>query len=88
VAKKVSRVVMIRDGKTSSEMLAAAGAGFGQNEALGAFGFDSAAREEFAVLDRAGRVQIPQELLEALGVEGNKVRMEMEDGRLVITSGE
>jgi len=85
VAKKVSRVVMIRDGKTSSEMIAVPRA------KLDEFGFAAAqeeSHEEFAVLDRAGRVQIPAEALETLGVTGNKVRMNLEDKRLVITAAE
>ena len=41
-------------------------------------------QDEFAILDRAGRVQIPRDVLEQLGVEGNKVRMEVRDGELVI----
>jgi len=85
VAKKVSRVVTIRDGKTSAEMIAVPRAN------LGDFGFGAAqeeSHEEFAVLDRAGRVQIPSEALAALGVKGNKVRMNMEDGRLIITAME
>jgi len=87
VAEKVGRVVTIRDGKTSSETLASA-ASLGADGMLDAFGFGDAVREELAVLDRAGRVQIPTEVLAQLGVAGNKVKMEMEDGRLVITAVE
>jgi len=87
VAEKVGRVVTIRDGKTSSETLASA-ASLGADGMLDAFGFGDAVREELAVLDRAGRVQIPTEVLAQLGVVGNKVKMEMEDGRLVITAVE
>ena len=38
-----------------------------------------------AVLDKAGRIQIPRELLEQLGVKGNKVRVEMDEGKIVIS---
>ena len=41
-------------------------------------------QEEFAVLDRAGRVQIPSELLEEMGMEGNKVKLELVNGKIVI----
>ena len=44
--------------------------------------------EEFAVLDRAGRVQIPRELLDSIGVGGNKIRLKQEDGRVYIESAE
>ena len=41
-------------------------------------------QEEFAVLDRAGRVQIPSELLEQMGMDGNKVKLEFIGGKIVI----
>ena len=41
-------------------------------------------QEEFVVLDRAGRIQIPAELLQEMGMEGNKVKLEMVDGKIVI----
>jgi len=45
--------------------------------------FDNS-HDEFAVLDRAGRVQLPKEYLEKLGVQGNKVRLEYQDGKIII----
>ena len=45
-------------------------------------------QEEFAVLDRAGRVQIPSELLEQMGMDGNKVKLELIDGKIVIEKPE
>ncbi len=86
LAKKVNRVVAIRDGKTSSERIMKASYlerlsdihGFAEEET----------QEEYAVLDRAGRLQIPRELLEEIGLEGNKVRLEVENGRIVISGAE
>ena len=41
--------------------------------------------EELAVLDRAGRLQIPREYLERLGLAGAKmVKVELEDERIVL----
>ncbi len=84
LSKKVNRVVAIRDGKTSSEMIVK------QNYAdrLDSIGMFEDAHDEFAVLDKAGRVQIPRELLEQLGVKGNKVRLELKDGAVVISAPE
>lgn len=86
LAKKVDRVVAIRDGKTSSELirrksyaeeLAEIEAGIEQRE--------EETHEELAVLDRAGRLQIPREYLEALGLDGvNKIKVELEDGKIVL----
>lgn len=81
LSKKVSRVVAIRDGKTSSEMIVKQS----YADRLDSIGMFEEAHDEYAVLDKAGRVQIPREYLESMGIRGNKVRMEMEDGRIVIS---
>ena len=83
LAKKVNRVVSIRDGKTSSERIM-------KNdyreriEHLDIYWQEEETQEEFAVLDRAGRVQIPSELLEQMGMDGNKVKLEFIGGKIVI----
>ena len=55
---------------------------------LDSIGMFEEAHDEYAVLDKAGRVQIPRELLEQLGIHGNKVRLELEDGKIIITPPE
>lgn len=82
LSKKVSRVVAIRDGKTSSEMIVKQS----YADRLDSIGMLEEAHDEYAVLDKAGRVQIPREFLEGLGIQGNRVRMEMEDGKVVISA--
>lgn len=92
LSKKVNRVVSIRDGKTSSEMIMKQS----YAESLASIGSLSDAltesepdtHTEYAVLDRAGRVQIPKELLERIGVKGNKLRVEVVDGKIVIAAPE
>ena len=84
LSKKVNRVVAIRDGKTSSEMIMKQS----YADRLDAIGMFDEPHEEYAVLDKAGRVQIPRELLESIGVKGNKVSMEIVDGRIVIGAPE
>ncbi|MCI3922882.1 ABC transporter ATP-binding protein [Paenibacillus sp. TRM 82003] len=86
LARKVDRVVQIRDGKTSAEMirtvsyadeLARLEAEDGEPEA--------ATHTEYAVLDKAGRLQIPAGYLDAEEFKNsNKVRVEKEDGRIVL----
>jgi AbrB family looped-hinge helix DNA binding protein len=49
---------------------------------------DEPVQEEFAVLDRAGRIQIPAELLQEMGIQGNKVKIELSDGKIVIEKPE
>lgn len=84
LSKKVNRVVAIRDGKTSTEMIVKQDYA-GRLDSIGMF---EEAHDEYAVLDKAGRVQIPRELLEQLGIHGNKVRLELEDGKIIITPPE
>ena len=84
LSKKVNRVVAIRDGKTSSELIVKQGYA-DRLDSIGAF---EEAHDEFAVLDHAGRVQIPRELLEKLGVSGNKIRMDYEEGKIVLSPAE
>ena len=80
LSKKVNRVVAIRDGKVSSEMLLK----HSYADQLDSIGMFDETHNEYAVLDRAGRIQIPREYLEILGVKGNKVRIELEDGKIII----
>lgn len=83
LSRQVGRVVSIRDGKTSSERLLRADL-VARLEDMEGFDHEAQTQEEFAVLDRAGRLQIPKEMLAAAGVEGNRVRLELEDGKIVI----
>ncbi len=83
LAGKVNRVVSIRDGKTSSERIMKKE----YKKRLEDINIDwkeAEAQEEFAVLDRAGRVQIPAEILEQMAMKGNKLHIEYEDGKIII----
>ena len=42
----------------------------------------------FAILDRAGRLQIPLELLDAIGVKGNKVCLKHDGDHIIIEPAE
>ena len=83
LSKTVNRVVAIRDGKTSSERIMKNDY-LHRLEDLSVDWQEEETQDEFVVLDRAGRLQIPQELLKSLGIEGNKVKLEMKDGKIVI----
>lgn len=84
ISSKVDRVVAIRDGKTSSEFIRK----ISYSEEL--MGLSLGANQgdthvELAVVDKTGRLQVPGDYLKALGVEGrNKVKVELEDGKIVI----
>jgi ABC-type methionine transport system ATPase subunit len=65
VSSMVRRVIAIRDGRTSTETLRH------DTEAGGGHAV------EYAVLDRAGRLQLPREMTESLGMR-DRVRLEQE----------
>ena len=75
VSEQVQRTVAIRDGRTSSETL--------RRGRLSDEGEHEIFAEEFAVLDRAGRLQLPRAHVEALGLEG-RVRVHLEDDHIEI----
>jgi len=87
LSKRVHRVSAIRDGKISSEMILKQSYKDRINEITN-FTDASEVQDEFAILDRAGRLQIPHDVLEQLGVEGNKMKMEVLDGKIVISKPE
>ena len=74
VSGQVARTVAIRDGRTSSEVLRGI-----------ALGDDHGVAEEFAVMDRAGRVQVPREFREALELT-HRVRLALTHDHVEIRS--
>lgn len=87
LSKKVRRVVAIRDGKISSErVLKEAYADRLQESSIDWRQEDT--QNEYAILDRAGRLQIPAEFLESLQLKDNKVSIGIHDGKVVISNPE
>jgi len=72
VSAQVERTVAIRDGRTSSEVLRRDTGGDVQHE-------------EYAVMDRAGRVQVPREYREALALT-RRVRLALEADHVSVRS--
>lgn len=85
ISRSVDRVAAIRDGRTSSEFirkrsyseeLAEMGDGMSEGEDT---------HEELVVLDRVGRMQLPSEYIDALGLTGkNKIKVELEGDKIVL----
>jgi ABC-type lipoprotein export system ATPase subunit len=69
VATQVNRTIAIRDGRTSTETL--------RRAEIDATGEHRIIAEEFALLDRVGRLQLPSEYVEALELE-RRVRLALE----------
>lgn len=70
VASEVRRTVAIRDGRTSTEVLR-------RTEVDETTGQESVISREYAMLDRAGRLQLPADYTEALGMR-DRVALELE----------
>ncbi|MFC8276077.1 ABC transporter ATP-binding protein [Streptomyces sp. NPDC057271] len=73
VASEVRRTVAIRDGRTSSEVL--------RRTEVDALGQESLVSREYAMLDRAGRLQLPAEYTASLGME-HRVVLELEQDHI------
>jgi ABC-type lipoprotein export system ATPase subunit len=78
VAGQVRRAVAIRDGKTASEVRRSA--------RRSADGTEQHISEEYAVLDRAGRLQLPAGYVEALDLR-DRVRLNLESDHVEVRPG-
>ena len=74
----VDRFVQIRDGKTSTETVRRRPLEAGEEVVQ-----DGTSHDEYVVLDSAGRLQIPPEYREALGI-GDRLSVEMEDDKIIL----
>jgi len=75
VTEQVPRAVAIRDGRTASVVL--------RRTEMGGDGDHRVISEEFAVLDRAGRLQLPKGHIEALELK-DRVRLRLEEDHVGI----
>jgi hypothetical protein len=74
VSEQVNRTVAIRDGRTSTETLR-------RRDTSSEGGHFMS--EEYAVLDRVGRLQLPHAYMEALGLE-RRVRLSLEADHITV----
>lgn len=87
LSKKVKRVIAIRDGKISSERILKEQ----YQDRVKESNIDWRSLEtqdEYAILDKANRVQLPAELLEELKLADNKVKVAVKDGQIIISKPE
>jgi putative ABC transport system ATP-binding protein len=75
VSAQVRRTVQIRDGRTSTEML--------RSTSVDEHGVEQQHAREYAVLDRVGRLQLPQDYLTKLAMR-DRVRLELEDDHVQV----
>ena len=82
LSKKVARVVAIRDGKISSERILKehyTNLGSGEINWM-----DEETQDEFSIVDRAGRIQIPRNMLDSLELKGNKIKVTYDDKTIML----
>ena len=84
LSRKVKRVVAIRDGKISSERVLKEKYADRLKESNIDWHTEET-QEEFAIVDKVGRVQIPSELLKEIGLKSNKVSVTVKDGQVVLS---
>ena len=87
LAKKVNRVVAIRDGKISSERIMKQSY-LDRLHDINAFTDTKEVQDEYVVLDRAGRLQIPRDMLDKLHIEGNRMKMELREDKIILEKPE
>ena len=88
LANKVDRVVMISDGRVTTEKIMKEE--YKENiTSINSEDFDmSNVHEEFSVLDKAGRLKLSDEIREQTGLNSSRVKVEVIDGKVVISSTE
>jgi ABC-type lipoprotein export system ATPase subunit len=75
VSSQVRRTVQIRDGRTSTEVL--------RSTRTDEFGVEQQHAQEFAVLDKVGRLQLPADYLTRLSMR-DRVRLELESDHVQV----
>lgn len=89
LSKKVQRVAAIRDGKISSERILKENFAERMSQADKSVNWSEAeTQDEFAILDKAGRIQLPKEMLDEMKLTDNKIRLVVEGGRIILENPE
>ncbi len=89
LSKKVQRVAAIRDGKISSERILKENFAERMSQRDKSVDWHEVeTQDEFAILDKAGRIQLPREMLEEMKLTDNKIRLLVEDGKIILENPE
>jgi ABC-type lipoprotein export system ATPase subunit len=76
ITQRVDRVVTMRDGRTSAELVRPR-----------SYRRERLDMQEFTLVDRSGRMQIPREYVERLGI-GSRARLELHDDHVEVRAGD
>jgi len=85
LANKVSRVIMVSDGKISTEKIMKEEYRRNLDELTTENLAQVESHEEYSVMDKAHRVQLSEDFLELAGIDTNKVKVEVKDGKIIIS---
>ena len=85
LANKVSRVIMVSDGKISTEKIMKEAYRQKLNELSTENLKEMDSHEEYSVLDKARRVQLSEEVLKEAGIDSHKVKIKVQDGKIIIS---
>lgn len=85
LANKVSRVIMVSDGKISTEKIMKEEYRKKLDELSTETLAEVGSHEEYSVMDKAHRVQLSEEVLSLAGIDSNKVKIEVVDGKIIIS---
>lgn len=85
LANKVSRVIMVSDGKISTEKIMKEEYRKKLDELSTEHLAAVESHEEYSVMDKAHRVQLSEDVLNMAGIDSNKVRVEVKDGKIIIS---
>ncbi len=85
LANKVSRVIMVSDGKISTEKIMKEAYRKKLDELSTETLKEIESHEEYSVLDKARRVQLSEDALQEAGIDSHMVKVEVVDGKIVIS---
>lgn len=89
LSKKVQRVAAIRDGKISSERILKENFAERMSHADKSVDWHvEETQDEFAILDKAGRIQLPREMLEEMQLSDNKIRLVVDGNKIILENPE
>lgn len=92
LADRVDRTVLISDGKISTEKIRKKSAGELRAKVrkldLRNMDDEETTHDEYSVLDKAHRLQLSEEVLEQAGIASDRVKVEVIDGKVVISKSE
>ena len=85
LANKVSRVIMVSDGKISTEKIMKEAYKKKLDDLSTETLAEMDSHEEYSVLDKARRAKLSEDALKAAGIDSHKVRVKVENGKIIIS---